>query len=304
MKVLVTGGTGFVGCHLVKSLISKGHFPIIIDNLSTGNYRKIKKFVDSKKAQFFVADIRNLKNLLNLPQPDSVIHLAAIASVVESIKNPRLVNDVNVTGTLNLLEFCRVKKIPQIIFISSAAVFGDYRKEISEDSPTNPTSVYGATKLFGEQYCRIYSSMFGLKSIILRLFNVYGPGQNEEYAGVISKFIERISKNKSPIIFGKGTQTRDFIYVDDVVDACTQALSYSPKNNLEIFNVASGKSISVNNLANRCLKILNKKSLSPIHKKGEIGVPNSSANIRKASKMLGFFPKTKLNDGLKTLFTK
>ena len=248
MKIIVTGGAGFVGSHLIELLIKNGHFPIIIDNLNTGKFRYIKKFVDEGKADFIKLDIRNFNKLMKLPKCSAVIHLAAIASVVESIDNPSFVNDVNVNGTLNMLEFCRKKKIKKFIFTSSAAIFGNHESKITESSPTVPTTVYGSSKLTGEQYCRIYSELFGITAIILRPFNIYGPRQNDTYAGVITKFLTRLAKNKPPIIFGTGKQTRDFIHAHDVARAFFLALRYN-KTKFDVFNLGTGKSTSINTLA-------------------------------------------------------
>jgi len=298
MKIIVTGGAGFVGSHLTEFLVSKKHFPIIVDNLNSGLYSNIKKFVDSKKAKFIKCDIRNFKKLMKIPKVDAVIHLAAIASVVESIQNPIFVNDVNVNGTLNILEFCRNKKIKKLVFTSSAAIYGDYDKKITEISPTIPTTVYGSTKLTGEQYCKIYSTLFGINITILRPFNIYGPRQNDAYAGVISKFMDRLNENKSPIIFGDGKQTRDFIHVNDVAKAFYLALKYKKKK-FDVFNLATGKSTSINELAKIFLLSTQKPDLLPTHKKPISGVVvKSSANPNKIEQDLHFTSKTSLRHGI------
>ena len=300
MKIIVTGGAGFVGSHLIELLVSKKHFPIIIDNLNSGIYSNIKKFVDFKKAKFIKCDIRNFKKVMQIPKVDAVIHLAAIASVVESIDNPIFVNNVNVNGTLNILEFCRKKKIKKLVFTSSAAIYGDYEKNITEISPTIPTTVYGSTKLTGEQYCKIYSNLFGINTTILRPFNIYGPRQNNSYAGVISKFMDRLNDNKSPIIFGDGKQTRDFIHVCDVANAFYLALMYKKKK-FDVFNLATGKSTTVNNLAKFFLLSTKKLHLQPIYKKSVPGVViNSSTNPNKIKQNLKFSSKITLKDGIKT----
>ena len=298
MKILVTGGAGFVGSHLTELLVSKKHFPIIVDNLNSGLYSNIEKFVKSKKAKFIKCDIRNIKKVMELPKIDAVIHLAAIASVVESISNPIFVNDVNVNGTLNILEFCRKKKIMKLVFTSSAAIYGDYEKKIGETSPTIPTTVYGSTKLTGEQYCKIYSELFGINITALRPFNIYGPRQNDAYAGVISKFMDRLNENKSPIIFGNGKQTRDFIHVDDVARAFYLALGYKKKK-FNVFNLATGKSTSVNELAKIFISATKKSGLKPIYKKSISGVViHSSTNPNKIKHELHFTSKISLKDGI------
>ncbi|MBS3923055.1 MAG: NAD-dependent epimerase/dehydratase family protein [Nitrosarchaeum sp.] len=299
MNIIVTGGAGFLGSHLVQSLIDKNYFPIIVDNLTTGNYTYIKKFIDSGKAKFIKSDIRNLKKL---PSATVVIHLGAIASISESIKNPTYVNDVNVNGTLNMLEFCRVQKIKKFIFISSAAVFGENEKKLSESSITTPSTVYGVTKLVGENYCRIYSNLFGIKCIVFRPFNIFGKRQNAEYAAVIPKFLSRLKDNKSPIIYGNGTQTRDFIHVSDVVQAIILALKYN-KSNFEIFNLGTGKSLSINHLF-KIFQSLSSHQIRAIYKKGPSGVPKSSTSIYKIKKLLKFTPKKAITDGIFELLSE
>jgi len=228
-----------------------------------------------------------------------VIHLAAIASVVESIDNPTFVNDVNVNGTLNVLEFCRKKKVKKIIFMSSAAIFGNYEKKITETTNTIPTTVYGSTKLTGEQYCKIYSELFGINTVILRPFNIYGLRQNDAYAGVITKFMTRLKQGKPPIIFGNGKQTRDFIHVTDIAKIILKSLSYKTK--FDVFNLATGRSTSINQLAFMFLKS-SKIRKKPIYKKAIPGVViHNSTQINKIKKILKFNPQIKLEQGIKQL---
>jgi len=301
MKIIVTGGAGFVGSHLTELLIKNGHFPIIIDNLNTGKFKYIKKFVDEGKADFIKLDIRNFSKLMKLPKCSAVIHLAAIASVIESIDNPSFVNDVNVNGTLNMLEFCRKKKIKKFIFTSSAAIFGNNESKITESSSTIPTTVYGSSKLTGEQYCRIYSELFGITTIILRPFNIYGPRQNDTYAGVITKFLTRLEKNKPPIIFGTGKQTRDFIHAHDVARAFFLALRYN-KTKFDVFNLGTGKSTSINTLARYFLNSTKKHSMRPIHRKAIPGIIiYNSMNNTKLKKGLGLIPSVSLKEGISDL---
>lgn len=302
MKIIVTGGAGFVGSHVVELLIKNKHFPIIVDNLHSGKYKHVKKFVDSGKAQFFKIDIRNTKNLSQLPKTSAVIHLAAIASVLESIENPSYVNDVNVAGTLNMLEFCRMKKIKKFVFTSSAAIFGMYDKKSTETTETIPNTVYASSKLTGEQYCKIYSDLFGMNVVCLRPFNIYGPRQNDSYAGVISKFMDRLNSNQPPIIHGDGKQTRDFIHVNDIAKAFLLSLKYTKKK-FDVFNLATGKSTSINDLADLFLKTSNKTNLKPIYKKYIPGVVKyNSTNNQKIKKLLKFSPSVKLEDGINQIW--
>ena len=301
MKIIVTGGAGFVGSHLTELLIKNGHFPIIIDNLNTGKFKYIKKFVDEGKADFIKLDIRNFSKLMKLPKCSAVIHLAAIASVIESIDNPSFVNDVNVNGTLNVLEFCRKKKIKKFIFTSSAAIFGNNESKITESSPTVPTTVYGSSKLTGEQYCRIYSELFGITTNILRPFNIYCPRQNDTYAGVITKFLNQLKKNKPPIIFGTGKQTRDFIHAHDVARAFFLALGYN-KTKFDVFNLGTGKSTSINTLARYFLNSTKKRSMRSIHRKAIPGIIiYNSMNNTKLKKGLGLIPSVSLKEGISDL---
>ena len=305
MKVLVTGGCGFVGSHLIDYLVKKKYRLIVVDNCKSGDYSRIKKYVKEGKVKFYRIDIRNLVNLMKVPKVDVVIHLAAVASVIESIKNPVYVNDVNVNGTLNVLEFCKRKKIKKIIFTSSAAIFGEYEEKIYENLPAIPTTIYGSSKLVGEQYCRVYSKLYGMKIIVFRPFNIYGLRQNPSYAGVISRFLEKLERNKRPIIFGDGKQTRDFIHVKDLVIFFELGIRKKMMDDFAVFNLATGKSSSINDLAKIMTSLSKKKSIKPIHKAAiPVVVIKSSASIKKLKSKFRIFPKITLRSGLSELIAE
>jgi len=238
---------------------------------------------------------------MKLPKANAIIHVAAIASVVESIDNPIFVNDVNVNGTLNMLEFCRKKNIKKFIFTSSAAIFGDFEGKSNENTKTIPNTVYAGSKLTGEQYCKIYSNLFDISIVCLRPFNIYGPRQNDAYAGVISKFLDRLKNGKRPIIFGDGKQTRDFIHVTDIAMAFFLSIKYDKKK-FDVFNLATSKSTSILELAKTFAKTMGKPELKPIFKNAIHGVvKNNSTSNKKLQKTLGFTPSIKLKDGLSNL---
>jgi len=234
---------------------------------------------------------------------DTVIHLAAKIDVNESIKFPEVTNEVNVKGSLNLLKACVDNNIKNIIGISSAAVFGIPKKlPLTEDSETIPLSPYGSSKLTMENDFYDYSNSHDLNSIILRIFNVYGPGQTDAYAGVITKFINNISENKPLIIFGDGSFTRDFVSVQDVVSAINNSIDNIEGKKAEIYNIASGKHTSIKEIADLMLSVSGKNleiKYEP-EKKGDI--PHSQTIIDKAKKELGFSPSVNLKDGLIKLF--
>ncbi|MEM2179051.1 MAG: NAD-dependent epimerase/dehydratase family protein, partial [Candidatus Methanomethylicaceae archaeon] len=221
-------------------------------------------------------------------------------------KNPILVNEVNVVGSLNVLKIAIEENVDKFIYASSCAIYGEAENlPIKEEDKLNPLSPYASSKISVEYYCKVFYKAYGLKTICLRYFNVYGPRQKTgEYAGVIPIFIQRIKNNKPPIIYGDGKQTRDFVYVKDVVDASIKALEKEEAVG-EIFNIGSGEAITINQLAETLLKILGKEKLKPIYKKERIGdIKNSYANIEKAKKILGYKPKYTLIDGLKEMLQK
>jgi len=303
LKIFVTGGAGFVGRYLIKSLIEKNHNITIFDNLSNSSENAIKPFLD--KVDFVKGDITNYDDISNsIKGSDVVIHLASKINVQESIAKPEITKNVNVYGTKNLLDACVENQITNVIAASSAAVYDDCENSkiyLSETAKANPISPYGESKLEMEKIIKDFSEKNELNVIILRFFNIYGIGQSSEYAGVITKFLKKIKENKSLEIYGDGLQTRDFVSIHDVVDSIHCAISKMEGKHGTIFNIASGKSISINDLAELMISI-SEKDLKLIHStpsKGEIRF--SQANIALARKELGFSPKISLKQGIEDL---
>ncbi|MEM3406955.1 MAG: SDR family oxidoreductase [Nitrososphaerota archaeon] len=306
-KILVTGGAGFIGSHLVDELINRGYEVIVLDNFYSGKIGNLRKNLKNKNFKLIKGDVRNIKDVKKaIKNVNAIFHLAAIVSVPLSIKNPILVNEVNVIGSLNVLKIAIEENVDKFIYVSSCAVYGEAENlPIKEEDKLNPLSPYASSKISVEYYCKVFYKAYGLKTICLRYFNVYGPRQKTgEYAGVIPIFIQRIKNDKPPIIYGDGKQTRDFVYVKDVVDASIKALEKEEAIG-EIFNIGSGEAITINQLAETLLKILGKEKLKPIYEKERVGdIKNSYANIDKAKKILGYEPKYTIIDGLKEMLKK
>jgi len=303
LRILITGGAGFVGKHLVKSLIKNNHSVTIFDNYSNSSESSIQSLLD--KINFVKGDITNYEDISSsIKSSDIVIHLASKINVQESFANPNLTKNVNVDGTINLLEACKENKITDIIVASSAAVYGDCKDSkiyLSENSNTNPTSPYGESKLEMERNVIDYSEKHGFNAVILRFFNIYGIGQSPEYAGVITKFLQKIKENNSLEIYSDGLQTRDFVSIDDLVDSIYDTISKMEGKRGSIYNIASGKSISINDLATLMIS-LSGKNLNVVHyesKKGDI--IHSQADISLAEKELSYQPKIDLKDGIRNL---
>lgn len=297
MRILVTGGAGFIGSHLVERLLKEDHEVIVLDNLSFGKIENLD--LKNPKLSFFKGDICDKKIVKKvLKNVDVVFHLAALIDVSFSVKNPALVNHVNVCGSLNLLEESIKQHVEKFIFASSCAVYGEPQHlPIDEEHPTNPSSPYAASKLAVEKYCQTFKRLYGLETVSLRLFNVYGPRQEGKiYSGVITQMIQRLSSGKPPIIFGDGAQTRDFVYVLDVVDAFYKAM-YTKECAGEI-NIGSGKETSINELAKLLMKKFSLEA-EPVYMAPRAGeIKRSWANIEKAKCVLKYAPKFSLNEGL------
>jgi len=292
MKVLVTGGAGFIGSNLVDKLINEGHKVFVIDNLSTGKKENL-----NKKAIFYKADICDLNKILPLFKGiDYVFHLAANPRVMFSVENPIESHKVNVNGTLNVLYASYKNKVKRLIFASSAAVYGDIKKlPLKENMTPKPISPYGLHKLIGEFYCKLFSNLYNLETVCLRYFNVYGPRMdpNGPYALVIGKFLKLRKENKSLTIYGDGKQTRDFVYVDDVVRANILAMKSKKVGRGEVINICSGKNYSINYIA----KLIGGKKIYLSARKGEI--KHALGNNSLAKKLLSWKPEISLEEGIK-----
>lgn len=300
MKNLVTGGAGFIGSSLAEELAKRGDEVIILDDLSTGKMENIKEEVIKwHNVEFIKGSVTNLDRLKELFEDvDYVFHQAAIPSVQRSIENPLATNEANATGTLNVLIAARDCGVKKVIFASSSSVYGDTPElPKREDMKPDPLSPYAVTKLVGEYYCKVFNEVYGLKTVSLRYFNVYGPRQDpfSDYAAVIPKFITMILENKSPIIYGDGEQTRDFTYVLDVVRANMLAME---SNVTGVFNIASGERFGINELANKITEIIG-MNLSLIHEKTRAGdIKHSLADVSLAREKLGYEPKYSIDEGL------
>ena len=302
MKYVVTGGAGFIGSHLTQELVDQGEEVTVIDDLSTGNQQRLKNISD--KIRIVKGDIRDLEFLKKeFKGVDFVLHQAALISVPESIEKKELYKEVNVTGTGNVLEAARTNKVKRVIFSSSAAVYGDTESlPVKESTELKPLSPYAEFKIKGEQMCAEYYQKHGLKTIVLRYFNVFGPEQDpeSEYAVVIPLFIKKVLENKSPIIYGDGDQTRDFIYIRNIVHANMLTLK---TDNQEAFgnpiNIGSGQEISINQLLRLVNKNLGKKIEPEFSPEREGDIRHSCSDISKAKELLGYGNKYSFEQGLK-----
>jgi UDP-glucose 4-epimerase len=296
-RVVITGGAGFIGSNLSHELASDNTV-IIIDDLYTGKVDNIASLINKENVKFIQGSILDLQLLQEAFRAiDFVFHQAAIPSVPRSVKDPLSTNTVNITGTLNVLLASRDNKVKKVVYASSSSVYGDTPiLPKNENMVPNPLSPYALTKLVGEYYCRIFTQVYGLPTICLRYFNVYGPRQdpNAEYAAVIPKFISRILQNKCPIVYGDGNQTRDFTYIKDVVNANILA---AESQSTGVINIGSGSNVTINELAETIIKSLN-RDIGIIHEQNRVGeVKHSQADITLA-KTIGYKPKYSLVDGL------
>lgn len=327
--VVVTGGAGFIGSHLAEELLKRRWKVIIIDDLSTGKLENIKRLLEpschseprrvgaknlvssqskahqrqesGNRVEFVHGSITDLPLVKDVFRGiDYVFHQAAIPSVPRSIEDPQATHDANITGTLNVLLAAKDNKVKKVIYASSCAIYGDTPTlPETEDMLPNPQSPYAVTKLAGEYYCQVFHQVYGLPTVCLRYFNVYGARQDpsSQYAAVIPAFIQKVLDGRPPIVFGDGKQTRDFIFVKDVVDANILAAQSDATG---VYNIGRGERVSINRLAELVIKLIGNK-VAPIHREPRPGdIRHSLADISRA-RQFGYSPKYNLEAGLREI---
>jgi len=300
----VTGGAGFIGSGVVDRLISKGYSVVVLDNFYSGRIENLKRHLSCDGFRLVEGDVRDGKAVRDAMRGvDAVIHLAALIDVEGSVTDPLETHDVNVNGTLNLLYEAVKHGVKRFLFASSAAVYGDGDSlPLREDSPLRPVSPYAASKVAAEHYCSAFFRSYGLGTVILRYFNVYGPRQEHNpYGGVITRFLYNALSDKPLVVFGDGEQCRDFVHVDDVVEATLLALK-SDNAVGEVFNVCTGKPTAISELANIAVEVVG-KSVQVTHSKPRKGdVKRNYGDPSKAEKALGFVAMVSLRNGLEQCF--
>lgn len=301
-RYLVTGGAGFIGSNIVEELLKKGEFVRVLDNFSTGRRSNLENFKND--IDLIEGDIRSYHVVQKACQGiDFVLHQAALPSVPRSIFDPITSNEVNVNGTLNILHAAKECKVTRVIYASSSSVYGDNPKSPkSEDFIPNPKSPYAVSKLTGEYYCRVFYQIYGLETVSLRYFNVFGLRQdpNSQYSAVIPKFLKMMKNGNSPTINGDGNQSRDFTYVKNNVEANILACT-APHAAGKVFNIACGESYSLNQLV-EMLNVILGTHLQPIYGPERSGdVKHSLADIQRAQEDLNYRPLVMFQDGLKIL---
>ena len=302
MRYLITGGAGFLGSALANRLVLRGHRVQVLDDLSAGDPGRL-----SSRVLFTRGDVRDVPRLWTLLQDvDCVYHLAAKVSVPESVLYPREYNDVNVGGTVSLMEAVRDAGVKRVILVSSGAVYGEQEHQpVHEDLRPNPRSPYAVSKLAAEYYVTTIGALCGIETVILRVFNAYGPGQAipPAHAPVIPLFLKQALARGTLVVFGSGEQTRDFVYVDDVVDALVAAGTAKGVDRA-IINVGSGKEVSVNTLVEKIARLVGHE-VNVIHNRSQSGGESRLvADISRARRLLGYRPKVDIDRGLRLLLER
>jgi len=303
MKILITGGAGFIGSHLCDMYVKKGYTVLCLDNFMSGNLTNIRHLLNYRNFKLINGDIRDF-NLLEkvMRNVDTVFHLAAQIHVDRSIVEPKLTYEINVLGTLNILEAARIYDVKRVIYVSSSEVYGSAQYvPMDENHPLNAPHPYGASKIAADRMCRAYIETYNMDICIMRPFNIFGPRQRDTgYGGAVSIFTKRVLANMPPIIYGDGEQTRDYTYVKDILVAFDKILNYE-KPLKEPINFGTGREIKIIDLANKIIELCGKKGeLEPVHvvpRPGE--VRRLVADFSRARRILGWEPKYTLEDGLR-----
>ncbi|MGD0016263.1 MAG: SDR family oxidoreductase [Verrucomicrobiia bacterium] len=299
-EYLITGGAGFIGSNLAEQLVRDGKSVRVFDNFSTGRRENLSGI--KTKIEILDGDLRNIAEVRKaVVGVRYVLHVAALPSVQRSVEDPLTTHEVNVNGTLNLLIAARETRCQRVVLSSSSAVYGDTPTlPKREDMTPNPISPYGASKIIGEYYCHLFWQLYGLETVSLRYFNVFGPRQDpqSEYAAVIPKFITNMLAGRSPTIFGDGTQTRDFSHIDNVVEANLAACMASKKALGESFNIACGERISLLELVDTINRVTG-KNITPKFDPARPGdILHSQADVTKARELLGWNPGINFREGI------
>jgi len=299
-RMLVTGGAGFIGSHLAERFLNEGHEVVVVDNFVTGRRENIQDF--KNRIDLHEIDIRNGEAMKTAMEGvDCVFHQAALPSVPRSVKNPFESHDINSTGTLSTLVAARDAGVRRVVYAASSSAYGDVEEPAKyEDLPPRPISPYGAAKLTGEYYCRVFSAVYGLETVCLRYFNVFGPRQNPNspYTGVMALFIPAMLRGERPKIYGDGTATRDYTYIDNDVDANVLAATAEGISG-EVLNVACGGRVSVLQVVEAINKVLG-TSIEPQFCDPRPGdILHSSADISKARRLLKYEPQIDLEEGIR-----
>ena len=309
MRVLVTGGAGFIGSNLVHALMNDDRIAAVkvLDNLETGRFANISTFKNDSKFEFIEGDIRNYAICRGAAEGiDIISHQAALGSVPRSVKDPITTHEVNATGTLNIFNAARENNIKRVVYAASSSTYGDHPDLPKvENKIGSPISPYGVTKLMNELYAKVFAELYDMEFIGLRYFNVYGPQQNPAgpYAAVIPLFIKSLLEDRSPVINGAGESSRDFTFVEDVVQANLLAMfTLNTSSVNEVYNIAKGEQTTLNELFNM-LKEISGKNINAIHGPERNGdVKHSLADVSKAKRLLGYDPSTSPLDGLRKTF--
>jgi len=301
MKYLVTGGAGFIGSNIVKELLKRGEQVRVLDNFATGKRENLFEFRNNKNYELVEGDLRSFHIVRSaVKDVDYILHQGALPSVPRSINDPITTNDVNILGTLNILEAAKEFGVKRVVYASSSSVYGNSETLPKVESmPVQPLSPYALSKYTAERYCQIYYRIYGLETVVLRYFNVFGPNQDptSQYSAVIPKFIRLMKANKQPTIYGDGTQSRDFTYVGNNVNA--NILACTARNAVgNVFNIACGQRYTLIQLVENINQILS-KNIEPIFEKERIGdIKHSLAGISKAKKLINYQPTVDFTEGL------